>query len=440
MTFSSMTLSGIVIQAMRCAAAAVLCAAISLPQTQTTPAPTTGTPTTTPGNVGTPGSTGTPGTSRPGTTSPFPSTTNPTQQQPQMEINRPIFISGKVVMEDGTPPPESVTIERVCNGNPRPEAYTDSRGRFHFQLGENQHMMADASVSRAGDFGNERGGFGGFGGAGGNSRGVSERSLMGCEIRASLPGHRSEAVNLANRRSMDNPDIGTIILRRLGNVEGLTLSATAAMAPKDAKKAYEKGRDLMRKQKLADAQKEFEKAVAAYPKYANAWSDLGIALEQQKQIEPARRAYEQAIVSDPKLVLPHVQLALFFLREKNWKDCAAESERAMKLNPFDYPQAFYFNSVANLNMQNLDAAEKSARDGIKSDTQNRYPKMRHVLGIALAQKNDVSGAMEHMKGYLSKLPFDSPDIHVVKGQITQLENMAKAAVTPAASAAQQQQQ
>src|SRR5689334_21490368 len=45
-----------------------------------------------------------------------------TQQQPQqqMEMERPIFLSGKVVMDDGTPPPESVVIERVCGGNPRP--------------------------------------------------------------------------------------------------------------------------------------------------------------------------------------------------------------------------------------------------------------------------------------------------------------------------------
>jgi hypothetical protein len=43
------------------------------------------------------------------------------QQFPDM-MQRPIFLSGKVIMEDGTPPPDSVVIERVCNGMPRPEA------------------------------------------------------------------------------------------------------------------------------------------------------------------------------------------------------------------------------------------------------------------------------------------------------------------------------
>src|SRR5215472_5711068 len=97
---------------------------------------------------------GAPVTTTPTTTAPTntPTTTNPNrtttpttqQQQPYDMGQRPIFLSGKVVMDDGTPPPESVVIERVCGGNPRPEAWTDSKGHFSFQLGQNTAMMADA--------------------------------------------------------------------------------------------------------------------------------------------------------------------------------------------------------------------------------------------------------------------------------------------------------
>jgi hypothetical protein len=65
--------------------------------------------------------------------------------------------------------------------------------------------------------------------------------LIGCEIRAALPGFRSDLVNLIGRRSFDNPDVGTIVLHRLGNVEGTTISVTSLRAPKDARKAFEKG-------------------------------------------------------------------------------------------------------------------------------------------------------------------------------------------------------
>ena len=45
---------------------------------------------------------------------------------------------------------------------------------------------------------------------------------------------------------------GTIILHRLANVEGVTISAVSLQAPKDAKKAYDKGHDLLKKKKPAE--------------------------------------------------------------------------------------------------------------------------------------------------------------------------------------------
>jgi tetratricopeptide (TPR) repeat protein len=208
-------------------------------------------------------------------------------------------------------------------------------------------------------------------------------------------------------------------------VEGLTFSATSAMAPKDAKKAFEKAMDLRKKKKFAESQKEFEKAVGVYPKYANAWSELGLLHEAQNHMAEARNAYQQALAADSKLVKPYVSLAMMWARESKWKECEEASSKALKLNPFDFPVAYFYNAVANFNLQNLDAAEKSAREGIKTDSQKRIPKMHHVLGIVLAQKNDVPGAMEHMKGYLGMLPKDSPDVAVVKGQLSQLEKMAE---------------
>ena len=52
------------------------------------------------------------------------------------------------MMYDGGAPPESVTIERVCSTNSvRAEGYTDSKGRFSFNLGQNNGVFADASTS-----------------------------------------------------------------------------------------------------------------------------------------------------------------------------------------------------------------------------------------------------------------------------------------------------
>ncbi|MEX2264854.1 MAG: tetratricopeptide repeat protein [Bryobacteraceae bacterium] len=371
---------------------------------------------------------------------PFPGSPRDRQQQgiddpnrqPFPEMQRPIFLSGKVVLDDGTPPPDSVVIERVCNGQPRPEAYTDSKGRFSFQLGQNMSMMADASVSSAADggFGNTNPGFGGGPSRGGmmNTRGISERDLMGCELRAVLPGFRSEIVNLSGRRAFDNPDVGTIVLRRLANVEGTTISATSLNAPKDARKAFDKGRDRLKKKKDAEAQKEFEKAVAVYPKYAAAWFELGRLYQKQDKIEEARNAHSQALAADAKYVSPYLELALLSARENKWQDVADTTSRALKLNPFDFPAAYFYHSVASLNLGKLDDAEQSAREALKLDPNHRMPKLEHVLGVILAQKQDFAGAAESMRSFLKFAPT-APEADTVRKQLGEIEKR----LSPAAS-------
>jgi tetratricopeptide (TPR) repeat protein len=339
-------------------------------------------------------------------------------------MQRPIFLSGKVVMEDGTPPPDSVTIERVCNGIARPEAYTDSKGRFSFQLGQNLGVMQDASVSSA-DAGGFGGGFPGQqqqqrGGFPGQGRGVSERDLMGCELRAAYPGFRSEIVNLSGRRMFDNPDVGTIILRRLGNVEGTTISMTSLQAPKDAKKAFDKGRDNLKKKKPEQAQKEFEKALQLYPKYAVAWFELGLLAEARNDAEGARKAYSEALSADPKYVSPYLQMALLSAKDNKWQEVADTTDRVIKLNPVEFPQAFFYNSVANYNLRKIDAAERSAREAVKLDSNHRMPKAEHLLGIILAEKQDYNGAAESLRNYLKFAP-NATDAPKVREQLTELE-------------------
>ena len=174
----------------------------------------------------------------PSTTAPAPATgTNPgrtpntpNNNSPFPDSNglgqRPIFISGKVVLSDGTPLPDRVKIERVCNGTPRLETYTDRKGRFSFEVGRNLEMQDASSSSSFPD------GFPGARSGGSSSQlGSQERSLWGCELRAALPGYRSDQLSLSNIHYMDNPEVGTIILHPLGKVDGLTISVNSALAP-----------------------------------------------------------------------------------------------------------------------------------------------------------------------------------------------------------------
>jgi tetratricopeptide (TPR) repeat protein len=328
-----------------------------------------------------------------GTTSNLPgSNTNNSGNNPNIN-QRGEFFFGKVVMPDGTAPPSGVIIERVCNGTARPQAYTDSRGEFSFQVGQTQDMLPDASVETSGPRNS------GISGTSTSQAQGRPSIAYGCDLRANLAGYRSDLISLAGRRSLDDPNVGTITLHSFAKYDGLTTSATSALAPKDARKAFEKGVELMKKSKVDEAQENFLKATELYPRYASAWLELGAAYEKHERIPDARDAYAKAIAADSKFVNPYERLYILSFNEKNWVDVAKITNQVMHLNPYDFPGSLYFNAVANSQLGKLDIAEKSAREAVQlSATQN--PKVHYILGVILAKKQDYKGASESLRTYL----------------------------------------
>ncbi len=289
-------------------------AAILLPAQ--TSAPKGGTSSSAGSSTGTSGATSTGGlpgrATLPSNTSPTNSNTNPDG------VTRGTFFYGKVVMPDGTAPSSQVVIERVCGTSIRPQAYADSKGNFSFQVGQTQEMISDASVSRASTIGTPTN----------TSNQSNSFSSANCDLRASLVGYRSDVINLAGRRSMDDPNVGTIFLHPLANVEGLTTSATSSLAPKEAQKAYEKGMDALKKSKIEDAQIDFARAAELYPRYASAWFELGKIYEQREWISGAREAYTKAIAADPKFVNPYERIYRIALKKAsgaNWQPSPIKS-------------------------------------------------------------------------------------------------------------------
>src|SRR5258707_383908 len=360
------------------------------------------------GTPTTPTGTGTTGTA-PATTgrTTTPSTTNNTQNPTQQTtLPQPIFVSGRVTMEDGTAPSEPVVIESVCNGAPHGEGYTDARGYFGIELGSrNNSMIQDASEYSSMSSMNAPmmstpstlNGGPSTPGFGGNS---TERKYMGCDLQAKLAGDRSQQVSLTGRRPMDDPNIGTILLHRNGAAEeGQTVSMVSLAAPKDAKKAYDKGMEAVKKQKWDEAEKSFEKAVEAYPRYATAWYELGMLQAGQSKMDMARSYFKRALDCDPKFMKPYLQIAVLHLMAKQWQQLADVTEKTVKLNPFDYPQAYFFNSVANYNLHNLEGAEKSALEAERLDTRHLYPKVNYLLGLVLVQRRDYEAAAQRFKTF-----------------------------------------
>jgi tetratricopeptide (TPR) repeat protein len=330
---------------------------------------------------------------------------------------RPIFLSGKVVLSDGSPLPDRARIERVCNSTPRLEGYTDRKGRFSIDLGHSTEMP-DASSTDAPDTILGRAPMS-------SSRGAMAQSpLWGCDLRASLPGYQSDFLPLSSIHYMDNPDVGTIILHPVAKVDGLTVSVTSALAPKDARKAYEKAHEALLRKNPDDAQRDLEKAVELYPKYSSAWFELGALNEQRDHFEEARKDYQQAIANEPRLLAPYQRLSWLWLRDSKWQELADQTIQWLKLDPANSPEAYYLNSVANLQLQHFDVAEQQVREAIKLDAAGKNPRAHYVLGLALAQEHKYADSADSLRTFLMASP-EAKDADTVRQQLSQVEAAAK---------------
>lgn len=325
------------------------------------------------------------------------------------------FLSGRVAVEDGAVAPREIAIEMVCSNLRRTVASTDSEGRFIFRYG------GANSVSDASDWGQKSSNP--LLGVSSGDAATALRTIVDCNLRANLAGYRSDEVSLTERRSTERSDVGTLVLHRVFAAEGVVVSSTSLNAPKKAREDYASGLKAVHSGRMDAATKDFERAVAAYPAYADAWLELGRVRQQLGTAPAAREAWKKAIELDAKLTGAYVELGLDAGLSHEWKAATQYLDRALRLDPVDHPEAWFGDAVAHYYLGEYDDAEKSAREAVRLDPKGRNPRAGYVLGMVLAHKGDREGAAAELRRYLKAAP-QAPDAELVKAQLAQIENSA----------------
>jgi TolA-binding protein len=363
-----------------------------------------------------------------GTTTPNPPTTTrptmtPNMSAPDTTFGRRAFISGKVVLDDGTHITESATIQTICRGQRQTVAHTDSHGGFSFEFGD-RTSAAMAGISEADVDSSWSPGSGGRG---------NQKDWRDCEILAELPGFTSQHIDLSSKmNTFETTDIGRVVLHRMGQVEGLTISATSAMAPKDAQKAFEKARDKAGKQKFDEAGALFEKAVQIYPKYAAAWFELGRIQLQKNEQEAARHSFEQSLAADSKYTNPYRGLAELDTQQQHWESLVKVTDQLLALNPISFPDAWLRNALGHYYLHDFGPAEKSARQGMKVDEGHQVVKLEYLLGVILMQKRDYQEAAVHIQNYLKQTTAPA-EVEEAQKRLAEITRLTASAGNPPAA-------
>jgi hypothetical protein len=346
-----------------------------------------------------------------------------------------MFLRGRVATQDGTAVPNDMLVERVCNNRVRQEVYASTHGDFSMPLGSRADSFLDARgdpISPNGAANKEL------------DLGISRRDLTKCELRASASGFYPGVITLLDLDTFGNTvDVGVIVVHRGTKIEGTTLNAIPYKAPKEARKAYEKGLQAERKGKFADARKYFEKAVGIYPSSSNAWFELGKVLQKQSQKDAARKAYTQATTVDTRFLPPYLSLASMAFETGDWTEVliltghimaldpfndAAVTKYILDLDPLNYADAYFYNAVANYKLNKIEDAEKSGLKAEHLDLSTRFPQLHLLLAKIFARKHDYAMAILEMQTYLDLAPH-AKRADQVRGQLAEL-NKRNGSVSP----------
>jgi len=366
---------------------------------------------------------------------PLPSTNSSRPAVPSALGSQPLeprgdlvmFLQGRVTTDDGTPVPNDVLVERVCNARVRQQVYATSHGDFSMQLGARSATLLDASGDTQDVTANKV-----------QEGGISRHELMDCELRASVSGFRSNAVSLMELTPVSSSmDVGAIVVHRAEKIKGMTLNAAAYKAPKDARRAFEKGIEAEKHGKLADARQYLEKAVEIYPRYASAWFQLGMVLQKETQNEAARTAYTEATTIDNKFLPPYLSLASMAYEAQDWAQVlnltnhlldrdplryADITGYILDLDPLDYAEAYFYNSAANYKLNKIEDAEKSGLKAERLDMRPRFPQLHLLLAEIFARKNNYATAISETKIYLELAPH-AKDADQVRERLAKWERL-----------------
>jgi hypothetical protein len=317
-------------------------------------------------------------------------------------------LTGEVVLEDGTPLPEPVLVELRCSGGVERQTHTTLKGGFSFRFDNNAPTeWADASVGMPG-FG--RGRLGGLQDAqwGARPGGDMSLDLSACGISATVPGFRSNTLSPGIRRALDNPAVGTIILSRIEDVGGTTVSLTTLAAPRRAMSRYERAlKELgVAKPNLDKVDRDLSEAVKEYPEFAVAWTLLADVRLRREDETGARHAYMEAIEADSSYVTPYLALAEMEWRAGHWYEVSRLSGKVIELNA-DFPEAHFLHALSNHNLGMTELAESSARKIRSGPGIERFPQTYYLLALILSERGDYASAAGELRLFLEAVP-DSP--------------------------------
>ena len=187
---------------------------------------------------------------------------------------------------------------------------------------------------------------------------------------------------------------------------GQANAALAPIIPDAAKQEFKLGSKEMDKKHWDEAKGHFEKAVAAFPKYAEAFNDLAVVDIQLKDGKGAVDAFRAATDIDPTLQQANLYLGQFYYENTQYKQAEPYLLRAAAGQP---DSAQILTALANVELQNgeTDLALANGRKVPSLPNHKQFAISHLIVAQALTGKGKDNEITKEYEEYLKEAP-DSP--------------------------------
>lgn len=191
-----------------------------------------------------------------------------------------------------------------------------------------------------------------------------------------------------------------------------------AGVPKEAVADYKKAAQFAQAGNSKKAVEHLNAALAVYPTFPLALSDLGTLYLKLGEIEKLAEAMDRLLKLSPDDSRAHLNLGIALYNQKKFPEAETHLRRAVELNSTG-PTAHYYLGMTLISIRNYREAEKEMELAISNGGANLALAHKFLGGLYLGSKNPK--AADELEKYL-KLDPKAADAERIKGTIKDLRS------------------
>ena len=210
----------------------------------------------------------------------------------------------------------------------------------------------------------------------------------------------------------------TVRLTNMGNAAHAI--GLAPIVPEAAEKEFKLGSKAMDKKNWDEAKDHFQKAISAFPKYAEAFNNLAQVEIQLNDGKGAVEAFRNATQIDPNMPRANLYLGQFYYENHQYKD----AEPYLVHSAADQPESAQIATIlANTQLQNgeTELALTNARKVSSLPNAKQFAISHLIVVQALGEKGTNDEIAKEYEAYLKDAP-DSPLAPRVKDALAKLKS------------------